>query len=63
MTDRFLSQNEVCHTVGLSRMTIHRMRKAGDFPPPLYLTQNRSRMAWRESDIQEWMQSRVVAKR
>ncbi|MEK7454699.1 MAG: AlpA family phage regulatory protein [Pseudomonadota bacterium] len=59
--DRFLSQKEVMAHTSLSRMTIYRMRQTGDFPSPVYLNKQRTRVAWRESELLQWMQSRVAA--
>jgi len=63
MNDRYLSQSEVIEKIGLSRMTIHRLRIAGKFPQPQYLTPSRSRIAWRESAIHEWMSALPSATR
>ena len=47
-----------CRYVGLSRATIHRLRSAGDFPPPLRLTT--TSVAWLVSDLDAWLASRRV---
>ncbi len=39
----------------LSRTTIHRMVKTGQFPPPLKLSSGCVR--WRKADIEAWEQS------
>ncbi|KQN09991.1 hypothetical protein ASE85_03405 [Sphingobium sp. Leaf26] len=59
MTDRFISQKEVLAQTSLSRMTIYRMRQDGEFPAPVYLNKNRTRVAWRESEVRQWMESRL----
>lgn len=61
MSDRFMSQKEVMAHTSLSRMTIYRMRQAGEFPAPVYLNKKRTRVAWRESDVSGWMASRQSA--
>lgn len=61
MIDRFISQKEVLAQTSLSRMTIYRMRQKGEFPSPVYLNKNRTRVAWRESEVQQWMASRHSA--
>jgi len=33
MTDRYLSHREACEVTGLSRMTIWRAQRRGEFPP------------------------------
>ena len=51
--DRLLRIVEVIECTGLSRVTIHRQRKAGKFPEPLQVGGRAVR--WRESQIEEWM--------
>ena len=55
----FLSPPEVCARLGFSRMTLHRMRKAGDFPNPIMLRPKMPR--WRPADIDHWIESRTAA--
>ena len=54
--DRLLKQTEVLAAVGLSRMAVWKMRKAGSFPEPVDLGVGALR--WRESDVQAWIASR-----
>jgi len=54
---RFLRANEVIAKVGLSRPTIWRMERDGEFPRRRKLTGYS--VAWLESEIEEWMESRV----
>jgi len=59
--DRFLSTKEVCEMVGLSRSTVHRREKSGDFPGRRNLGNGkgwRGRVAYLESEIIDWMHSR-----
>lgn len=40
----------------LSRTTIKRLRRSGDFPQPIKLSANR--LGWYETDITDWLASR-----
>lgn len=53
--DRLLRIGEVIERTGLARVTIHRLRKKGEFPEPLRAGGRAVR--WRESEIQGWMDS------
>ena len=55
--DRLLKQNEVLTAVGLSRMAVYKLRKAGSFPEPADVGLDRV-LRWRESDVQAWIASR-----
>lgn len=46
--------------VGLSKSTIYKMIKAGNFPPPKQLGMRS--VGWLESDIQAWIDSRTSTK-
>ena len=59
MSDYYLSQAEAIRLTGLSRTTIFRMRRAGEFPPPRQLTKNR--IGYLASDITAWQNSRPPA--
>lgn len=48
-----LTTREVVELTRLSRVTIHRKRRSGDFPQPLLVSSNRIR--WRASDIRGWI--------
>jgi len=54
---RFLRIDDVIATVGLSRTTIYRLIGTGEFPRPHQLTKRA--VGWWESDINEWLQSRL----
>ena len=54
--DRLLKQSEVLAAVGLSRMAVYKLRKAGSFPEPVTL--GLGALRWRESDVQAWIASR-----
>lgn len=54
-----LSIREVAEASGISKPTIYRRMKAGDFPRPVKLSPNR--VAWYESEILAWLESRPVS--
>lgn len=56
---RLLRVPDLCKKLGISRAQIYRLLSAGDFPRPLRLSE-RTR-AWRESDIELWIDEREVA--
>ncbi len=55
---RFYRLREVSILVGLSRATIYRLIKQGDFPAGVPLTGNRA-VGWSESDLAHWMTPRL----
>ena len=59
MTDFLLRLPDVIARVGLSRSTIYRATANGGFPRPLKLTAQT--VAWRESEINAWIDSRPRA--
>jgi prophage regulatory protein len=50
--------NELSHIVGYKPWSIYRLIRLGDFPRPVKLGQRA--VAWRESDINDWIDSREV---
>jgi prophage regulatory protein len=54
---RLLPFREVAQRVALSRSTIWRMERAGQFPKRRRLSVNK--VAWWEPEIEEWLQSRA----
>jgi prophage regulatory protein len=52
MVDRFLSRAEVCDRVGLSRMTVWRLQRKGEFPAFTRLSKGRVGIA--ESEVERW---------
>jgi len=60
-TGRFLRLSSVMELTGLSRSTIYRMSAEGAFPKNIKLGKLSS--AWRESEILDWLDSRVHASR
>lgn len=56
--DRFLREPEVHNITGLSRTTRWRMSREDQFPKP-YQIGGGNTVAWRESEIREWMEQIV----
>lgn len=56
--DRYLKIGEVIGRTSYSRAQIYRLMKSGDFPKSYRLSSNR--VAWKESEINGWLESRVV---
>lgn len=56
MTDTMLRQPEVLRRTGLSRTSIWRKVREGDFPAPRQLGANS--IGWPESEISEWLDNR-----
>ena len=54
--DKYLRIKQVAELTGLSRATIYNMEKAGTFPEKTHL--GKRAVAWRESVIATWMESR-----
>lgn len=52
---------DVLASTGLSRMTIYRLERAGEFPTRRRL--GRNSVAWLEKDVVAWIESRPVAAR
>ena len=59
MVEKHYRRTEVEKITGLSRTTIYKMMKAGEFPRPIRLT--RKAVGWAESAIAEWLESREAA--
>ena len=56
MRDRLLRRREVERITGLSYSSIYRLMPRGEFPGRVYVSSKAVR--WRESDIDDWMDSR-----
>lgn len=56
---KFLRVRQVVQLTGLSRMTIYRLELAGEFPKRRQLSKNS--VAWLDTDIKEWAESRPVS--
>ena len=57
--DRILRVDEVCETIGVSRTTLWRMSRRGEFPRPLRITDYLR--GWRASTVAEWLEGRQAA--
>jgi len=55
-TDTILRLPAVLARVGLSRMTLYRLMRAGQFPPALKLSPKA--VGWRASDVDHWIEQR-----
>ncbi|MGA0601775.1 helix-turn-helix transcriptional regulator [Caulobacter sp. KR2-114] len=51
--DRYLSTSAIVAKTSLSRITIWRLVKAGDFPPPIKLSSGR--VAYSEAEVNAWL--------
>ena len=58
---RFLRMRDVMAVTGLSRPSVYRFIKKGDFPQPVKLGELTS--AWIESEIQEWCKKKIAGSR
>ena len=56
---RFLRLKKVTEKVGLGRTALREKIKRGEFPAPYPL--GARAVAWLESDVDEWIESRVKA--
>jgi prophage regulatory protein len=57
--DRLIGWPEIQRVIGLSRPQIWRLRRDGNFPLALRLSENR--VAWRASEVQRWIETRERA--
>lgn len=48
---------EVIKTVGLSRASIYRLMEEGLFPRPVRI--GKAAIAWKQEDLQQWIDSRT----
>ncbi len=56
MTEKLIRRPEVEARTGLSRSTLYDWMKRGKFPQPVKLGERL--VAWRESDVTAWLESR-----
>ena len=59
MRDRLLRRRDVEDITGLSRSSIYRLMRKGEFPLPVKV--GPSAVRWKESDITVWLESRPLA--
>lgn len=57
LEDRILPWSQVKVISGLSRTTVWRLQKTGDFPSSVQVSMNR--VGWRQSDLLDWKKSRM----
>jgi prophage regulatory protein len=57
---RLLRFREVRQRVGLSRSTITRLQKLGEFPEHVQVTANT--IGWVEADIDAWVEARLIGR-
>ena len=57
---RVIRTSEVARRLGVSRTTLWRLRRTGDFPPPLRLgtATEHPLLGWLERDVDDWLASR-----
>lgn len=58
-----LRRSDVEARTGLARATIYNLVRAGKFPPPIPLTESGRAVGWLESDINQYLRSRIDAAR
>jgi prophage regulatory protein len=56
--DRLFKLKNVVEITGLSRSHLYSLAQKGGFPRPVKLTERSS--AWVESEVQEWIESRIA---
>ncbi|MDE0033302.1 MAG: AlpA family transcriptional regulator [Deltaproteobacteria bacterium] len=59
MTARLLTRQQIESITGLTRSTIYRLMRMGDFPEPIRIGQRAVR--WPESEIEAWLSNRPRA--
>lgn len=58
MAEKLLRRREVEERTALARSTIYDWMQRGDFPKPVVL--GARKVAWRESDVNAWLEARSV---
>lgn len=59
-TKRLLKRPEVREKTSLSDSELYRQIAAGSFPRPIRLTPNGRAVAWLESEVDAWIESRLA---
>ncbi len=54
--ERLMAMADVVALIGVSKVTLYHWIKIGDFPAAIRLSERR--VAWRESDVMGWIDSR-----
>lgn len=57
---RMLRLAQVAEKTGISRVSIHRLRKRGEFPAPLKLTART--VLWAEHELDAWLLARLASR-
>jgi prophage regulatory protein len=57
-TLQFLRASEVCALLRISRPTLWRLRRDREFPAPTSLS--RRSIGWRQSEVEQWLDSRTT---
>lgn len=58
MKNTLIKLNNVIAITGVSRSHIYALAQKGQFPKPVKLTERSS--AWVESEVQDWIESRIA---
>jgi prophage regulatory protein len=58
---RLIKLNEVLKITGLSKSSVYRLINQKDFPEQIRIIDNR--VGWIESEVDDWVQSRIAASR
>ena len=60
--DRIMRLREVCEIIGLSKASIYRLEKAGDFPRRIKLGNGTwAPVGWQSSAVYDWIDRRIAA--
>lgn len=57
---KVLRLRTVCQQVGLSRATVYRLVRAGQFPRPIQLSKRC--VGWRAREVLDWLEERSVSR-
>ena len=52
MSERLVTRREIEERFGMTRSTIYRQMRAGNFPEPVQISPKAVR--WRETELEEW---------
>ena len=59
---RILRIKDVIAKTGISRSGIYAHSSTGDFPAKIFLLQGGTAVGWIESEIEEWINQRIIAR-
>lgn len=54
----FMSQKQVCEATNLSKTTVWRKQKDGDFPKPIKISANR--VVWDQGELEKWQEAQMA---